>query len=307
MREYKMADFALMYQALIVSLRDLNTADTLKQSITNDDEWCKRLGIALEGLAIVCRNFEADNSLAIQIDTISKGLMNGATDLREAVLAARLEAIVDGIHHNLGSRKFTFIPSNQANYWNNVSIFGDDWLITKPPSTVVLDAMEAGNCFAAGRWTASVFHCMRVAEHTLRQLARKLKVTISDKGKKCPLEYGDWNKVITGIRGKLTDLRRLPAGPRREKALQFYSAAADQCEYMKDVWRNEVSHTRRHYKEEEALRVIRRLRDFVQMVFEKDAEAKIKERARRLQTNARFSTLRQLLATKGPVEGEQKS
>ncbi len=45
--------------------------------------------------------------------------------------------------------------------------------------------------------------------------------------------------------------------------LQFYSAMADQCEYIKDIWRNEIAHTRRTYSKEEALGVINRVKEFV--------------------------------------------
>ncbi len=140
--------------------------------------------------------------------------------------------------------------------------------------------IEAANCYAAGRWTASVFHSMRVAEYGLRRLAKRLKIKISSKGKNCPLEYGDWNDVITAIRNKITEIRKLPRGPRRENEIKFYSSTADHCEYIRDIYRNEVSHTRRRYSKPESLSVLQRVRELVQPLAKPDAEKVIKKRVK---------------------------
>lgn len=74
--------------------------------------------------------------------------------------------------------------------------------------------------------------------------------------------------MISAIQNKIKKIRQRPVGPKREEELQFLSNAADHCEYMKDIWRNELSHTRRWYKKEEALSVINRVREFVVAVGE---------------------------------------
>jgi hypothetical protein len=115
--------------------------------------------------------------------------------------------------------------------------------------------------------TASVFHLMRAAEFGLRALARKLRVKITHKGKNCPIEYGDWEKVITEIKNKIASSRTLPAGSKRQAKLEFYSDAADHCVFMKDIWRNNVSHTRRTYSDPEALAVLSRVKGFMDFLF----------------------------------------
>jgi hypothetical protein len=104
---------------------------------------------------------------------------------------------------------------------------------------------------------------MRVSEHGLRRLARRLHVTLTDKGNLHPLEYADWDKLLTAIRNKIIEARKLSKGPRKEKQLQSWSEAGDHCEYMKDIWRNSVSHTRQPYKNSEALGACERVRDFM--------------------------------------------
>jgi hypothetical protein len=114
--------------------------------------------------------------------------------------------------------------------------------------------------------TSSVFHMMRVAEHGLRILAKQMKVALTHKGQFVPVEYADWEKVITAIKNKITLVRSKPIGPKRQAQLELYSDAADHCVYMKDIWRNTVSHARQPYNAPEALAVIGRVRDFMQFV-----------------------------------------
>ena len=74
--------------------------------------------------------------------------------------------------------------------------------------------------------------------------------------------------MITAIQNKIKKIRQRPVGPKREAELQFFSSVADHCEYMKDIWRNELSHTRRWYKKEEALSAINRVKEFVTVIGE---------------------------------------
>jgi len=278
-----------MLGALTNVNRDLGTSDRLQQPICTD-EFRLNLSLVLNGLGILCKNFEADPSLLEQMQALEMELKTNNADLRESVLHARVNAIANGIENNLNARKFMFMPVDHASYWNNPEIFGR-YFVLSFPEAASFEMLEVGKCFAAARGTACVFHCMRVAEYGLRKLARRLRVTIGDHGKKCPLEYGDWNKVIIAIRNKITKIRQHPAGAKRERSLQFYSSVADQCEYLKDIWRNEVMHARRFYSKSETLGVINRVRDFIEpfLLKEKDAGKELERRSRRIQRIQRLS------------------
>jgi hypothetical protein len=307
MFEYKLNDLALGLGAIISASRDLSTADTLKQPICTED-YAKIVGTNLSGLATMCGNFNADPSLTRHMRMLSKALIDGSADRREAVLSAQLVTIIEGIQTNLASRKFMFIPADQAVYWGNAELFGDDFIFGFP-RPALHEMLEAGNCFAAGRWTATVFHCMRVAEYGLRKLAKNLRVTISSKGKNCPVEYGDWDTVITAIRNKIKEIRNLPRGAKKEQNLKFYSSAADHCEYMKDIWRNEISHTRRRYSKSESLAAINRVKEFVQPLAKTGAKRAIKKRIKQTQHpinvlkvsgSSSLTSLQALLGKPGP-------
>jgi hypothetical protein len=179
-------------------------------------------------------------------------------------LLYQLSFLREAIESDLEKRQFVFIPSEKARvliemqgHWKGV------W--RKLPNCKI-DTEEAVYSYCLGRHTASVFHSMRVSEHGLRSVAKKVGVKLTDKGKPQPIEFATWGKVIAGIRSKITAALSLPQGPRRSSKLQFYSDAADSCTYIKDIWRNEISHCRKSYKDAEALGVLNRVRDFMQLL-----------------------------------------
>jgi hypothetical protein len=110
---------------------------------------------------------------------------------------------------------------------------------------------------------------MRVAEYGLRYVAKKAGVKLTDKGKSQPIEYATWDKVIAEIKKQITAARALSHGPKKNMKLQFYSDAAENLTYIRDIWRNEISHTRKSYNEAEALGVLTRVRDFMELLASK--------------------------------------
>jgi hypothetical protein len=280
MYEYKLGDLSVMFTAALSAAKDLGTADNLKKSLADADEevrkktkirevctpeWIANLATVMDGLTIVCKNFEPDASLLSQIEGLRNDLASGNIDRREAVLGTRLVTVLEGIQDNLNSRKFMFVPSDQAPFYDNPFLFGERFARTFPRKAL-FETIEAGRCYALGRWTACVFHCMRSAEYGLRRIAKKTGVALIDKGKPIPIEYATWDKIIVGIRNSVAEAKKLANTPAKEKKLQFYSQAADDCEYMKDIWRNEVSHARRAYQKAEALAVVSRVGSFLRLV-----------------------------------------
>jgi hypothetical protein len=66
MQEYKVGDLSKMLGALYLALRDLATANASSNKISTE-EFQKNFSLLLDGLKIVCVNFEADTSLIAQI------------------------------------------------------------------------------------------------------------------------------------------------------------------------------------------------------------------------------------------------
>jgi hypothetical protein len=175
-----------------------------------------------------------------------------------------LRELDNNIRWDMEEELFFHIPWEHKTYFNNERLLGDT--VFESFKQARSDIKEAGNCLACGNYTAAVFQFMRVAERGLRRLARALKVTITHTKTPIPLEYGEWDKIITEIKNKIAPLRVLPQGPKRQAKLEAYSDAADHCTFMKDIWRNTVSHTRKPYTDREALAVMGRVGDFMQFL-----------------------------------------
>jgi hypothetical protein len=282
MKTYGVFSLVLNLETLEACEKALAAAD--KQKFSLDDEFIKILGGLLSRLKENCENLSADSSLVKAISDVEKKLSDKTGDMRESVLLTQVRMIHDGINDNLAKRHFMILSEEESSFYVNPDLFGNSFK-EKYPMQAMKDAFDAGNCYAASLYTACVFHCMRVAEYGLRKLARNafLKVKLTQKkGKPHPIEYADWQKVIEGIRSKIVKIRQRPVGPKRDQDIRFLSTAADHCEYMKDIWRNELSHTRRWYKKEEALSVISRVKEFVVAIGEHSGSSPAEDSITRL-------------------------
>jgi hypothetical protein len=181
-----------------------------------------------------------------------------------STLVAQLEHVRFALLLDLRNRRFLRVERERFQYVDHPELFGP--VVKKVFPLGADDIRDAGNCMAAECSTAAVFHLMRVAEHGLRKLAQRVRVKLTHSGKAHPIEFADWDKVITGIKNEIAKARGLFPGPKRQEKLEAYSDAADHCLYMKEIWRNNVSHTRKPYSDTEAMGVLERVRDFMQFL-----------------------------------------
>jgi len=106
------------------------------------------------------------------------------------------------------------------------------------------DAEEAGNCFAFERFTACVYHLMRVAEFGLVSVARTIGVA-NDK-----LDRG-WDGCIQGIESEIKKIESTKPADWIEQKKKY----SDLCSWFGTIqrgWRNPVSHIPRIYSEDTA-------------------------------------------------------
>jgi len=259
---YSCANICEMYRGLIVAIENLLQSDNPQAEL--HDSFKRNLADSvLPPVLREVHDLKLDMKLHFRIHRLHGQLMNGE-HFTAAGLARDFQLLRDDIIFELSCQKFAFIPPPNDEYFCQDNLFGEEVYSMFPDARA--DIKDAGDCLAASLPTASVFHLMRTAEHGLRALARKLRVTITHKGKQCPIEFGDWDTVITAIKNKIIDARKLSAGPKRQAKLEAYSNAADHCEYMKDIWRNNASHTRKPYKDAEAVNALERVRDFMQFL-----------------------------------------
>ena len=260
MQRYRLDYFFLFTQACQVVQRDCHYKDALKSELA--DFQISGLERMVEGLAITMEHAEADKSLLAQIRAFAK-LLGEGKEKRPAVIGARLDQIMLGMDMVLRNRLFMFIPQMHAPSFMNLEQFGG---AVKLFPGAVSDMLEAGNCYAADRPTACVFHCMRVAEFGLRHIAEELGVELTDGKKPCPIDFATWEKVLVGIENKRGELRKTPKSEEHNKKTREYASLADICSYLKDIWRNDTMHSRRHYPKEEALLAMSRVAQLMNLI-----------------------------------------
>ena len=189
-------------------------------------------------------------------------------------LRNQAKTMLEAIHSELCFRRFAFVPTEKATLHDRFA-FGWEEIWKKFPE-VKEDSQDAIDCYALEKNTACVFHMMRVAEMGLRSIAKKVKVKLTDKKEPLPVEFATWNKVIDGIKTKIAVVRTKPKSARQNEQLQFYSDAADQCTYIRDLWRNDVSHHRKTFNDGEALGVLTRVQQFMGLLAKKEGDEKSK-------------------------------
>jgi hypothetical protein len=180
------------------------------------------------------------------------------------LLTSDLVRFQQDLNRELDRRKFAYIPAPNDKYFEQEQLFGEG--VYKKIPEARRDIKEAGNSLAAELYTACVFHLTRTAEHGLRKLARRLKVKLVHNQKPTPLEEEDWEKIIVGIDGKITTIRQITLKAKKREQLKLYSDLAQHCRYIRDIFRNDVSHTGDPYNYEEAKAAWSRVRPFMQLI-----------------------------------------
>ena len=147
--------------------------------------------------------------------------------------------------------------------------------VLKEFPTTRFEIESALDCFALEHYTASIFHFMRLAEHGLRLLAVELDVSLS-KGK--PLTHGNWNDIISHCDRRVKEIgASAPAGEAKDEALSFYSTSLAHLHSLKNKYRNTVMHSRKEFKEIEAVDASRITKSLMDVLATKLSERKKKK------------------------------
>jgi hypothetical protein len=171
-------------------------------------------------------------------------------------------------------------PTKQA-LWLARAPFGE--LVWQHFKGARYDAQEVSLCLIAGVWTAAIFHMMRVVEWGVRALgedlgvrkireAVRVKVSIAPQRKVKkqpayklkPIDHCTWEMIQGHLRKKADGrLGKLRPGPSKDQKQAFYATVFQSFHGFRDAWRNHVMHSREVFKEEDAIRVLGYVEDFM--------------------------------------------
>ena len=146
---------------------------------------------------------------------------------------------------------FFWIAPKQGAAYRDKEQFGEKVKLRFPKSTEDID--EAYKCFCFGRYTASVFHLMRVMEIAVQGFGVSAGATVpSDK---------PWGNILQGIDAAV---RMMPRGtPQEKKRHEDFSEVAAYLHHVKDAWRNTTMHPKNTYTEEEAEHLLSNVKTFM--------------------------------------------
>lgn len=164
-----------------------------------------------------------------------------------ANLCSRIDDLITG------QMAYIISPDKSAHY---ESPFGR-WGKVPEAFPSAMDAIEeAEKCFALGRNTACVFHCMAIMDKGLLAFGRHLRTGINP-------DLDTWETIIGNIQGA-TNRKRTSTSKAVWKGVEaFYEEALSDLRAVKNAWRNPTMHFRRTYTEEQAAKAMDRVRDFM--------------------------------------------
>ena len=155
----------------------------------------------------------------------------------------------------LASGLFLSIDAKEVPYYQTYASGWEDAIKQFP--SISTDVEEASKCFALNRYTAVVFHLMRVMETGLRLLADTLHDSRLN-----PKTNPTWEHILRRCREELSKpLAQRSAEWQSDEA--FFSGVSARLMAVKDAWRNPTMHVESAYTEQAALDVFNHVQAFM--------------------------------------------
>jgi hypothetical protein len=149
------------------------------------------------------------------------------------------------LQHELeGSFLLWMNTSEVKNYLLNENLLELD-IAAKFSPELLEDLSEASACITFQRWTAVVFHLMRVMERAVKLFAARHNVTFPDDS--------DWGRILADIKPAI---EAMPKGTEAERTLKNqHSEIFSLLYHVKQAWRHDTMHPRQTYTEKQSKEV----------------------------------------------------
>lgn len=192
-------------------------------------------------------------SIAIEAKRVREAVTErGVLDRGDLEEFARL---LMGLHtrimDDLGAVLFLHVPNRQAVFYQ-APLDGWETVISRIPAAQV-EIEEAGKCFALSRYTAAVFHLMRLMEMGLDALIIKLGL---------PTHLPSWDAKLKKIEEELDRL----SADRTSVAVSFSRQVRANYRAVQTAWRNPTMHVEKTYTEEMAAEIMAAVKSFIRHV-----------------------------------------
>ena len=251
---HELADIASQLGTHPIALAGLHLGGTEKVP----DFYFAEIRRLLEAAKPLCAELGMSASL-IQVNRLLNDLPHHDTQGLAMAVKETHGRIID----ELSAVHFFHVPANKVEFYDK-PWFGES--VEDRFHKAVDDMREATKCFALGRYSGVVLHCMGIVQAGLEELAKDLRVKID-------IQVDDWNNIITKIEGGRDRKKKKTLGSgipttrqksRWAKLEPFYSDVIGEVRAMKNAWRNPGFHFRRRdFDEPKAREVLDRIKDFM--------------------------------------------
>lgn len=155
------------------------------------------------------------------------------------------------IKDDLADQFFLRVSPDDAKLYGHSDLFGP--AVATKFKDASQDIENAGNCLALGQATACVFHLMRAMEVAVRQLSKRLKVTITPQT--------TWRMMTSSMDPKI---KAMPDTKQQQKKKKNdWEAARANLHAVGSVWRNNTMHPAESYTPSQARDVLDAVRVFM--------------------------------------------
>lgn len=194
--------------------------------------------------------------LSLSVKHAERVLSNHATAMTYAELKAAVTQLRDRISDELDTVYFLHMPLQKAQIYYDAHPFGE--AVSDKFPKAITDIQEASKCLAVGRFTACVFHLMRVMELSVQYLGGKLNQSNTNEG--------EWQTILNKVNGAIKRMSNPPTRltSKQKAERDTYAEAAVYLENVKNAWRNNVMHPKASYTEEEAEEIFRTVKAYMQ-------------------------------------------
>lgn len=196
------------------------------------------------------------DSILPEIDRLEKSIaLPPVSDI--PTLAQSLRHLIARVQDELGAQYFFHLDQRDVPFYVTDHPFGE--MVSEKFDWATEDISEAGKCMALQRPTACVFHLMRVLEHAVQRLGKKLKVEID-------VSTQSWHQICLHINKQIESMPIKTPTQRQKKT--DYAAAAAHLTSVRIAWRNEVMHPKQTYTRDEAFNVFNATKVFMASLVE---------------------------------------
>jgi hypothetical protein len=214
------------------------------------------LGECLKAIDEYVTALDLDASMAAARDFIARLDRTDLPMMDYSEVASRIDELRKCIERQLQGKLFMSLSAGAAKCFSEKSLFGEN--VSDKFPRAIEDVEEAGKCLSLDRFTACVFHLMRVMESGVRRLAKKLRVVVNPRD--------NWGDILRNLEQPVQAMPRATA--KQKERRDTYLSLVGLLYAVKEAWRNNVMHPKATYTEEEAKEIFNAVKVFMRRLAE---------------------------------------